>query len=355
MLCNKKVLVTGGAGFIGSNLSKTLLDTGASVDCVDSLITGRIESIASLRSNKRFRYFKFDITDRDFFNTFAKEHYDEIYHLACPTGVPNIQLYGEEMLKTCSIGTDNILRLACTHNAKVLYTSSAEVYGDPEVFPQHEEYCGNVHPTGPRSAYEEGKRFSETLVRSYAEKYQIDAKIVRIFNTFGIGMSPDDTRVIPRFLKLIKEGKKIIIYGDGTQTRTHLYVDDLIAGLLMVQEKGCAGEVYNVGGDKQLTIADLAELIKSLTTLNVDIEYQPHFIEDHSGRQPMVSKVKELGWDRYIDVSEGLIRMLPSYGVPVRDDVRDTLLDAVMKRELVEKQDAIIMHGEKKTATGASV
>lgn len=346
MSCNKKVLVAGGSGFIGSNLSRALLDAGASVDCVDSLITGRIESIDSLRSHRRFRYFKFDITDRDFFNTFSKEHYDEIYHLACPTGVPNIQLYGEEMLKTCSIGTDNILRLACTHNAKVLYASSAEVYGDPEVFPQHEEYSGNVHPTGPRSAYEEGKRFSEALVRAYVEKYQLDAKIVRIFNTFGIGMSPDDTRVIPRFLKLIKEGKKIVIYGDGTQTRTHLYVDDLIAGLMMVLENGCAGEVYNVGGDKQLTIADLAELIKSLTTLTVDVEYQPHFIEDHSGRHPMVSKVKELGWDPHIDVTEGLVRMLPSYGVPVRDDVRDILEDAVMKRDLAEKHDAIMMKGK---------
>lgn len=342
MSYNKKILIAGGAGFIGSNLSKALLDAGAFVDCVDSLITGRIGSIESLRSNKRFRYFKFDITDRDFFNTFSNEHYDEIYHLACPTGVPNIQVYGEEMLKTCSIGTDNILKLACTHNAKVLYTSSAEVYGDPEVFPQHEEYCGNVHPTGPRSAYEEGKRFSEALVRAYVDKYQLDAKIVRIFNTFGIGMSPDDTRVIPRFLKLIKQGKKIEIYGDGKQTRTHLYVDDLIAGLMTVQEKGCAGEVYNIGGDNQLTIAGLAELIRNLTPLNVDVEYHPHFIEDHSGRHPLVSKVKKLGWEPRIDITEGLIRMLPRYGVPVRENIRNSFIafhDAEMKQGLNVEHD----------------
>ncbi|MGD8525466.1 MAG: NAD-dependent epimerase/dehydratase family protein [Thioalkalispiraceae bacterium] len=347
MSYRKKVLVAGGAGFIGSNLAKALLEEGYSVDCVDSLITGRIASIDVLRSNKRFRFFKFDITDRDFFNTFAKEHYDEIYHLACPTGVPNIRVYGEEMLKTSSIGTDNILRLACTHNAKVIYTSSAEVYGDPQVFPQHEEYCGNVHPTGPRSAYEEGKRFAEALVISYVEKYQLDAKIVRIFNTFGIGMSPDDTRVIPRFLKLIKEGKKIVIYGDGKQTRTHLYVDDLVAGLLLVMRKGSSGEVYNIGGDKQLTIAELADLIKSLTTLTVDVEYHPHFIEDHSGRHPMVSKVKDLGWTPNIGVTEGLIRMLPSYGVPVRNDVHDFLKNKGIEPDIVQDQDSVVIHKNK--------
>lgn len=346
----KRVLITGGAGFIGSNLSRTMLDAGFYVDCVDNLITGRIESIEPLRSNKRFRFFKFDINDQEFFNTFVKIPYDEIYHLACPTGVPNIKLYGEEMLKTCSIGTDNVLRLACTHNAKVLYTSSAEVYGDPKVFPQTEDYSGNVDPTGPRSAYEEGKRFSEALVKAYVEKYQLNANIVRIFNTFGIGMSPDDSRVIPNFLKLIREGEKIVIYGDGTQTRSHLYVDDLLNGLLLVMENGANGETYNIGSEIQHTISELADLIRSLVTLDVEVEYKPHFIEDHLGRQPMVAKVKKLGWEPHVDVTEGLLRMLAAYGIPLRPDRYEILEEPVKKWGLEQAHNANIFRNDKGVA-----
>jgi nucleoside-diphosphate-sugar epimerase len=317
MKIRKRILITGGAGFIGSNLSKVLLNKGEYVDCVDNLITGRIEAINSLRSYHRFRFFKLDVSDTAFFNTFIDNKYTDIYHLACPTGVPNIKTFGEEMLKTCSSGTENILRLACAHNAKVLYSSSAEVYGNPEIFPQSEDYHGNVNPVGPRSAYEEGKRFSEALIVMYVDKYKIDAKIVRIFNTFGIGMSQEDSRVIPRFLKNIRKGENLVIYGDGSQTRTHLYVDDLISGLLLVMERGCCGGVYNIGGEEQLSVADLAIAIKKLSNATVDIEYHPHFIEDHSDRLPMTTKVKALGWKPIIKVAEGLLRMLSSYGIPV--------------------------------------
>ena len=222
-----------------------------------------------------------------------------------------------------------MLRIACVNNAKVLYTSSAEVYGEPEVFPQRENYFGNVDPVGPRSAYEEGKRFSEALVNFYVEKYHLNAKIVRIFNTFGTGMSLDDSRVIPSFLKNIKEGNKIIIYGDGSQNRTHLYIDDLIAGLSLVMQKGRYGDVYNIGGEKQLSIAELFRLIESLTSLEVNVEYRPHFIEDHSGRLPSTSKVKELGWRQYVDIAEGLRRMLVSYGIPLKREssISDRLYD----------------------------
>jgi UDP-glucuronate decarboxylase len=325
MSTSKHILVTGGAGFIGSNLSRVLIETGARVDCVDNLITGRVESISALRRNRNFQYFKFDITDPEFLRTFQGTCYDEIYHLACPTGVPNIKRFGEEMLKTCSLGTENVLRLASSSNAKVIYTSSAEIYGDPEVFPQSEEYCGNVNPVGPRSAYEEGKRYAEALVQSYTENYYLDAKIVRIFNTFGPGMSADDSRVIPRFLKNIKEGRNIEIYGNGAQTRTHLYIDDLIRGLLLVVRKGQRGEVYNIGGEEQLCIVDLAEIIKSLSSVDVSVVYKPHFIEDHHGRFPSISKMKKLGWAPQVDVRDGLRRMLESWKIPLRSSVANEM------------------------------
>ncbi|HID82905.1 MAG TPA: NAD-dependent epimerase/dehydratase family protein [Chromatiales bacterium] len=315
MLTKKRIMVTGGAGFVGSNLCRYLLEKGSIVDCVDNLITGRRESISALEENESFQFFETDISDPDFVSMFKENNYDEVLHLACPTGVPNIAPMAEEMLVTCSTGTDNVLKLAHNNNAKLVYTSSAEVYGDPEVFPQTECYNGNVDPVGPRSAYEEGKRFSESLVSMYAKKYQVPARIVRLFNTFGTGMSPDDTRVIPQFLKQIRLGQKITIYGDGNQNRAHMHVNDLIQALMLVMEKGTPGEVYNIGGSTQMTIRELAELIDSLTPMPVDIEYRPHFIEDHGGRLPDTTKVRKLGWAPCISTTEGLLEMMPNYGV----------------------------------------
>lgn len=319
----KRILVTGGAGFIGSNLCRSLLQAGAEVDCVDNLITGRMAAVSPLRSSRRFRFFLFDVADRDFTRTFADFHYDEIYHLACPTGVPNIPSLGEEMLRTCATGTENVLRLACARNARVLYTSSAEVYGDPRMFPQGEDYCGDVSPVGPRSAYEEGKRYGEAILKMFVDKYEIDARIVRVFNTFGRGMSPEDTRLIPSFLRRLSRGEKIIIYGDGTQTRTHLYIDDLLAGFHYVMQKGQAGEAYNVGGERQMSVAGLAQLLGELTSTEVAVEYRPHFTEDHAGRQPLLTKVKALGWSPRVDITEGLCRMLPDYGISLAKESRD--------------------------------
>lgn len=315
----RRVLVTGGAGFIGSHLAKELLAEHAHVDCVDSLITGRIDTILPLRAFPTFRFLKMDITEPAFLRHALASRYDAIYHLACPTGVPNIKTFGEEMIRTCSLGTEHVLQIACAHDAKLIYTSSAEVYGNPEVFPQPEDYCGNVDPCGPRGAYEEGKRFGETLVRLYADKYRVDGKIVRIFNTFGAGMSPHDSRVIPQFLRRIRDGLPITIYGDGSQTRTHLYVDDLIAALRLILVRGAAGSVYNVGGERQLSILELVETIRSLTPMPIRVEHAPHFIEDHAGRLPMLDKVRALGWQQRVTVREGLRRMLASYDMPVRD------------------------------------
>jgi nucleoside-diphosphate-sugar epimerase len=322
MLQNRKtVLVTGGAGFIGSNLCAALIKEDAHVDCVDNLITGRIEAIQHLRASPRFRLIQMDITDPAFMSMSMSTRYDEIYHLACPTGVPNIKTFGEEMLRTCSTGTERVLQVARAHYAKLIYTSSAEVYGNPVIFPQGEDYYGNVNSVGPRSAYEEGKRYGEALTRLYSEKYCVDAKIVRIFNTFGPGMSPDDSRVMPRFLRRIRERQPIVVYGDGKQTRTYLYIDDLIAGLQIVMARGRGGEVYNIGGEQQLSIIELIEMIRGLTPMPFKVRYRPHFIEDHSGRLPMTNKVRELGWRPRVDIPTGLRRMLVSFGVPTHDAV----------------------------------
>lgn len=319
----KKVLITGGAGFIGANLARTLLAEGNHVDCVDNLITGRLEAIQPFRSMESFRFLKLDVADPAFLNAAVCTHYDEIYHLACPTGVPNIKILGEEMIRTCSSGTEQVLKVASVHNATLIYASSAEVYGDPEVSPQAEAYCGNVDPIGPRSAYEEGKRFGESLVRLYAEKYCVDAKIVRIFNTYGTGMRRDDSRLIPRFLGRIREGKSVIVYGDGTQTRSHLHIADLIAGLRIVISQGERGEVYNLGGAEPLSILGLVELISELTPAPVRVEHRRHFIADHAGRRPGTEKARSLGWAPTVDLRHGLREMLASYGIPAHQAVTD--------------------------------
>jgi nucleoside-diphosphate-sugar epimerase len=317
----RHVLITGGAGFVGSNLAAALLREGAAVDVIDNLSTGRIEAIQVLRSDPRFRFFKQDVSQPELMRIGLATRYDEIYHLACPTGVPNIKTLGEEMVQACSHGTEQVLKLACTHGARLVYSSSAEVYGDPAEFPQREAYCGNVDPIGPRSAYEEGKRFGETLVRLYADKYRVDGKIVRIFNTYGVGMSPEDTRVIPRFLQLIRAGRKIVVYGDGTQTRTHLYIDDLLAALVRVAREGEAGAVYNVGGDSELSILGLVAILRELTPLPVVVEHRPHFIEDHRGRLPVTTRIRELGWEPKVTLRDGLRRMLASWDIPLVNGV----------------------------------
>lgn len=307
---NITILVDGGAGFIGSNLCRFLLSQGYEVVAVDNLITGHIKNITPLFSNPRFHFFKLDITDDLFVSIFSNIQINQIYHLACPTGVPNIKIMGEEMLMTSSIGTRNVLEIARRNKAKLVFSSSAEVYGEPEKTPQTEKYSGNVHPLGPRSSYEEGKRFSETLVLLYAEKYNVEAKIVRIFNTYGPGMSLKDQRVLPQFIKSVINNEDLTIYGDGSQTRTFCYIDDLLNGLQIVMNKGLKGEAYNIGGEKQITIKDLSILTKQLTNYRNGTKFIPHFIEDHSHRQPSLERVKSLGWQAKISLEQGLRRMI---------------------------------------------
>lgn len=312
---SKHILVTGGAGFIGSNVCRAFLEGGAHVYAVDNFITGKKENLDALDRFERFRFFEMDVVMPKFRTAFAKIPVQEIYHAACPTGVPNIERMAEEMLKTSSLGTLNALEVARRHNAKFLFTSSCEIYGSPRVFPQHEHYEGNVNPIGPRSAYEEGKRFAEALVAMYVRKHKVSGKIVRFFNIYGTGMSLEDHRVIPQFLRFIIAGQPLRIYGSGTQKRTFLYVDDLVRGIQLVMEHGAVGEAYNIGSTTEITMSELASLAIRLTDHGAGIVYHPHFIEDHERRQPGIDKIQALGWRQKITLEDGLRRMIDAYGV----------------------------------------
>lgn len=305
-----QVLVTGGAGFIGSNLCKKLLGKGHNVIAIDNLITSNGKNLIQFSDNPKFTFVKHDITKPLPKNLTKRLPLQYIYHLACPTGVPNIKTLGKEMLLTSSVGTQNILELARRHGAKVLFTSSSEIYGNPQVFPQTENYTGNVDPIGPRSPYEEGKRFSETLVTIYVKKYSIDAKIVRVFNTYGPLMSDRDTRVIPNFLRQAIRNTPLTVQGDGTQKRTFCYIDDLVNGLLAVMRQSKKGEVYNLGSDQEVTILDLAKIIIKITDSKSKIIFIKRPPHDHNSRLPSLKKAKKLDWLPKIGLEDGLKRTL---------------------------------------------
>lgn len=311
----KTVLVTGGAGFIGTNLCQKLLAAGNKVIAVDNFITSSGVNLKELKKHPNFIFIKHDIT-KSLPAKINQSQIKEIFHLACPTGVPNLTTLGEEMLLTCSVGTRNVLELARQHKSKFLLTSSSEVYGDPEIFPQTESYTGNVLPTGIRSTYEEGKRFAESMVSLYVRKYKIDAKIVRIFNTYGPHMTLTDTRVIPNFINQLKNNKPLPVQGKGSQRRTFCYVDDMVNGFLTVIEKGNPGEAYNVGGDQEYTIKELAETIIALSANpKIKISYTPRPDHDHQARKPALVKIKKLGWKQQIKLKEGLRKTLDWYGL----------------------------------------
>ncbi len=291
------------------------MSKGFEVYAVDNLITGQRENIKPLLGNKKFHFFKLDIIKPKFKKIFSHIPIKQIYHLACPTGVPNIQKLSEEMLLVNSLGTLNVLELTKIHRAKLLFTSSSEVYGQSAVLPQKESHNGSVDPVGPRSPYEEGKRFSEALVAAYTKKYNLDTRIVRIFNTYGPGMSLSDQRVIPQFLCSILKDESLTIYGNGQQTRTFLYVDDLIQGFFLVMEKGKVGEVYNIGGSRQISIKKLADLVSQLANYQNGIRFASHFIKDCHRRQPSLKKIKNLGWSQEVSLREGLKRVFIENGL----------------------------------------
>jgi nucleoside-diphosphate-sugar epimerase len=304
-----RILVTGGAGFLGSNLTEDLLKEGHDVTVVDNLSTGSMENIDDLKDQSNFTFYKMGIETDAFLDEFDRgtsKKFDQVFHLACPTGVPNIEFLGEEMVEACSTGTKNVLHVAREDDAKLVFTSSSEVYGDPQVVPQAETYTGEVDPQGPRANYEEGKRFSETLVKLYVTKYGLEASTLRLFNVYGPKMNRSDTRVVPRFVQQALRNEPLTVHDGGKQRRTMCYASDLVAGLKTVMEKGASGEVYNIGSDEELTMWRLAEIIVELTNSKSELTSVPGFAHDHKSRMPNLERISALGWSRSVNLESGL-------------------------------------------------
>jgi UDP-glucuronate decarboxylase len=298
----KKILVTGGAGFIGSHLCKKLLDEGNDVLCIDNYFTGTKENIRDLFKSTYFEAIRHDIC----FPLYVEV--DEIYNLACPASPIHYQYDPVQTTKTTVHGAINMLGLAKRINAKILQASTSEVYGDPDVHPQVESYWGNVNPIGPRSCYDEGKRCAETLFFDYNRQHELDIKVVRIFNTYGPNMHPNDGRVVSNFIMQALTNQDITVYGNGEQTRSFCYIDDLIDGMMkmMSSEKTVTGPI-NLGNPVEFKIIELAQMIIKLTNSKSKIINKGLPIDDPVRRRPDISKAKKyLDWEPHVDVIDGL-------------------------------------------------
>ena len=308
--------MTGGAGFIGSNLCDRLLGEGYAVIAFDNLITGKKSNLEAALKNPRFTFIEHDIT-QPLNNPAILQSCNlaYIYHLASPASVIDYQKYPEETALVNSIGTINILHLAKEKGARFLLASTSEVYGDPKEHPQKETYWGNVNPNGIRACYDESKRFAEMMTMLYVRKYDLDARIIRIFNTYGPRMRPDDGRVVSNFINQAIAGLPLTVYGDGKQTRSFCYVDDLVSGMLkaMVSDKA-KGEVFNLGNPEEYTMVDLAGKIKSMTGSSSEVIYAKLPQDDPKERRPDITKAKTtLGWEPKISLSDGLIKTIEYY------------------------------------------
>ena len=298
----KRILVTGGAGFIGSHLCKRLLDEGNEVLCVDNFFTGNKNNISEFLDNKRFELLRHDIT----FPLYVEV--DEIYNLACPASPIHYQFDPVQTTKASVHGAINMLGLAKRTRAKILQASTSEVYGDPEIHPQSESYWGRVNPIGIRACYDEGKRCAETLFFDYWRQHKVKIRVVRIFNTYGPNMHPNDGRVISNFIIQALKGEDITIYGDGSQTRSFQYIDDLIDGMIKMMNNtdDFVGPV-NLGNPDEFTIKKLAEKVIEMTGLKSKIVYMPLPEDDPKQRQPNITLAKQkLNWEPKIDLEEGL-------------------------------------------------
>jgi UDP-glucuronate decarboxylase len=308
-----RVLVTGGAGFIGSHLCERLLNDGYEVLCVDNFYSSSKDNIAHLLSNPRFELTRHDVT----FPLYVEV--DEIYHLACPASPIHYQRDPVQTTKTAVHGSINMLGLAKRTGAKILLTSTSEVYGDPLVHPQTEDYWGNVNPIGPRACYDEGKRAAETLFFDYHRQHDLRIKVVRLFNTYGPRMHPQDGRVVSNFIMSALTNKPLTVYGEGQQTRSFCYVDDLIDGLvaMMNSDDSVTGPI-NLGNPGEFTIAELADLVIEHTGMNPGIDYLPLPVDDPVRRQPDITRAKiTLGWEPTIPLVEGLTRTIEYFRTSV--------------------------------------
>jgi UDP-glucuronate decarboxylase len=301
-----KILVTGGAGFIGSHLCRYLLQKGNEVVCLDNFFTGRGINIIDLEKNKKFRIIPHDITNP----ICIKEHFDRIYNLACPASPIHYQFDPIETIKASTIGVINVLEFAKLNGARVLQTSTSEIYGDPLEHPQKESYKGNVNTLGPRACYDEGKRVAETLFMDYHRRYNLQVRIARIFNTYGPSMDKDDGRVVSNFIMQAIKNEPITIYGKGNQTRSFCYVSDLVEGLYKLMESGTIGPI-NIGNPGEFTILELANKVIKITNSKSKIIHKELPIDDPTQRKPDITLAKNiLKWTPKIQLEEGLIKTI---------------------------------------------
>ncbi|WP_299702918.1 UDP-glucuronic acid decarboxylase family protein [uncultured Pontibacter sp.] len=305
-MARKRVLVTGGAGFLGSHLCDRLIAEGYHVIAMDNLITGNLENIEHLFKLEQFEFYHHDVSK--FVHVPGKLDY--ILHFASPASPIDYLKIPIQTLKVGSLGTHNLLGLAMAKGARMLIASTSEVYGDPLVHPQSEDYWGNVNPVGPRGCYDEAKRFQEAMTMAYHMHHGLETRIVRIFNTYGPRMRLDDGRVLPAFLSQALRGEPLSIFGDGSQTRSFCYVDDLVEGIYRLLLSDYHMPV-NIGNPSEITIKQFAEEICKLTGVELNVEYQPLPTDDPQKRQPDISKAREvLGWEPKVDRAEGLRRTL---------------------------------------------
>jgi len=300
-----RILITGGAGFLGSHLTDRLLEDGHEIICMDNLFTGSKRNIAHLMQNPNFEFLRHDVTDP------FKLEVDQIYNLACPASPVHYQYNAIKTIKTSVMGAINCLGLAKRVNARVFQASTSEVYGDPEVHPQPESYWGSVNPIGIRSCYDEGKRCAETLFFDYHRQNGVDIRIVRIFNTYGPRMSPEDGRVVSNFIVQALRGEDITIFGDGSQTRSFCYYSDLIDGFVRLMEQDKLVGPVNIGNPGEFTMLELAEKVIQLTGTQSRIVYEALPADDPKQRQPDIELAKtELGWEPRVSLDEGLVETI---------------------------------------------
>ncbi|MHC4870954.1 MAG: UDP-glucuronic acid decarboxylase family protein [Planctomycetota bacterium] len=301
-----RTVITGGAGFLGSHLCDYMLTQGHDVICVDNLLTGRLENIEHLSDNPSFSFLKQNVSEY----ILVKGPVDYILHFASPASPIDYLKLPIQTLKVGSLGTHNALGLAKSKKARILLASTSEVYGDPAVHPQKEDYWGNVNPIGPRGVYDEAKRFAEAITMAYQRTHNVETRIVRIFNTYGPRMRVDDGRALPSFLSQMLKGKDITVFGDGSQTRSFCYVADLVAGLfklLMSEEK----EPVNIGNPEEISILDFAKELKELTGSKSNIINEPLPVDDPKVRRPDITKAREkLNWEPEVSRRDGLIKTI---------------------------------------------
>ncbi|MFH1846959.1 MAG: UDP-glucuronic acid decarboxylase family protein [Candidatus Omnitrophota bacterium] len=301
-----KILLTGGAGFIGSHLTERLLKEKHDIICVDNFLTGSIENVSGIKDNKAFVFINQDISE----GIFVEEKIDFVLHFASPASPVDYFKYPIETLKVGSMGTYHALELARKNNSKFLFSSTSEVYGDPKLNPQPETYWGNVNPIGIRSVYDEAKRFSEAMISAYRRKYSMDTKIVRIFNTYGERMRLEDGRVVPNLIKQALLQEPLTVYGDGTQTRSFCYVSDLIEGIIRCMGSEIEGPV-NLGNPVEISILDFAKRIKQITGTKSDIVFKDLPLDDPKVRKPDIFLAQEkLNWNPQVALDEGLTKTI---------------------------------------------